>query len=104
MILARGIPNYSVSVFHLTNHAFFKALPSSSAGSVIYAMSDEQDMRRTGGLASPLPSTYAMMPIGSSFLIGFPFLTGFYSKDAISEPAYTKVRLEGHETMCIALL
>ncbi|KAH6555125.1 hypothetical protein KP509_23G029000 [Ceratopteris richardii] len=96
MIPARGIPNYSVSVFHLTNHAFFKALPSSSAGSVIYAMSDEQDMRRMGGLASPLPSTYAMMLLGSLFLIGFPFLTGFYSKDAISEPAYTKYTISGN--------
>ncbi|MCO5591630.1 hypothetical protein L7F22_045620 [Adiantum nelumboides] len=104
MIPARGIPNYSISVFHLTNHAFFKALPSLSAGSTIYAMLNEQDMHRMGGFASSLPSTYAMMLIASLFLIGFPFLIGFHSKDAISEPAYTKVRLEGHDTMCIALL
>ena len=103
MIPARGILNHSVSVFHLMNHAFFKALPSPSAGSVIHAMSDEQDMRRMGGLASLLPSTYAMMLIGSLSLIGFFLLTGFYSKDVILELAYTKVRLEGHKTMCIAL-
>lgn len=99
MIFARGIPNYSVSIFHLMNHAFSKALLSLSAGSVIHAMSDEQDMRKMGGLASLLPFTYAMMLIGSLSLIGFPFLTGFYSKDVISEPAYTKARLEGHKTM-----
>ena len=78
MIFACGISNYSVSVFHLMNHAFFKALLFLSAGSVIHAMSDEQDMRKMGGLASLLPFTYAMMLIGSLSLIGFPFCTGFY--------------------------
>nr|YP_010593559.1 NADH dehydrogenase subunit 5 [Taxus chinensis]YP_010725986.1 NADH dehydrogenase subunit 5 [Taxus wallichiana]WAI96669.1 NADH dehydrogenase subunit 5 [Taxus chinensis]WDY83725.1 NADH dehydrogenase subunit 5 [Taxus wallichiana] len=96
MILACGIPNYSVSVFHLMNHAFPKALPFSSAGSVIHAMSDEQDMRKMGGLASSLPFTYAMMLIGSLSPIGFPFLTGFYSKDVISELAYTKYTISGN--------
>nr|YP_009675522.1 NADH dehydrogenase subunit 2 [Sophora flavescens]QDD68237.1 NADH dehydrogenase subunit 2 [Sophora flavescens] len=80
MIFACGISNYSVSVFHLMNHAFFKALLFLSAGSVIHAMSDEQDMRKMGGLASSFPFTYAMMLMGSLSLIGFPFLTGFYSK------------------------
>ncbi|KAL3499591.1 hypothetical protein ACH5RR_038684 [Cinchona calisaya] len=89
MIFACGISNYSVSVFHLMNHAFFKALLFLSAGSVIHAMSDEQDMRKMGGLASSFPFTYAMMLIGSLSLIGFPFLTGFYSKDVILELAYT---------------
>nr|YP_009047466.1 NADH dehydrogenase subunit 5 [Buxbaumia aphylla]AGN74257.1 NADH dehydrogenase subunit 5 [Buxbaumia aphylla]AHG58915.1 NADH dehydrogenase subunit 5 [Buxbaumia aphylla] len=96
MIFACGISNYSVSIFHLMNHAFFKALLFLSAGSVIHAMSDEQDMRKMGGLASLLPFTYAMMLIGSLSLIGFPFCTGFYSKDVISELAYTKYTISGN--------
>jgi len=78
------------------NHAFFKALLFLSAGSVIHAMSDEQDMRKMGGLASLLPFTYAMMLIGSLSLIGFPFCTGFYSKDVILELAYTKYTISGN--------
>lgn len=96
MILARGISNYSVSVSHSMNHAFFKALLFLSAGPVIHAMSDEQDTRKMGGLASSLPFTYAMMPIGSLSLIGFPFPTGFYPKDVISELAYTKYTISGN--------
>lgn len=96
MILARGISNYSVSASHLMNHAFPKALLFSSAGSVIHAMSDEQDMRKMGGLASSLPFTYAMMLIGSLSPIGFPFSTGFYSKDVISEPAHTQYTISGN--------
>ncbi|KAI3983025.1 hypothetical protein MKX01_012168 [Papaver californicum] len=96
MIFACGISNYSVSVFHLMNHAFFKALLFLSAGSVIHAMSDEQDMRKMGGLASFFPLTYAMMLMGSLSLIGFPFLTGFYSKDVILELAYTKYTISGN--------
>nr|ADT62147.1 NADH dehydrogenase subunit 5 [Isoetes engelmannii] len=96
MIFACGISNYCVSVFHLMNHAFFKALLFLSAGSVIHAMSDEQDMRKMGGLASLLPFTYAMMLIGILSLIGFPFFTGFYSKDVILELAYTKCTISGH--------
>ncbi|KAG5107161.1 hypothetical protein JHK82_044131 [Glycine max] len=78
------------------NHAFFKALLFLSAGSVIHAMSDEQDMRKMGGLASSFPFTYAMMLMGSLSLIGFPFLTGFYSKDVILELAYTKYTISGN--------
>jgi len=96
MIFACGISNYSVSVFHLMNHAFFKALLFLSAGSVIHAMSDEQDMRKMGGLVSLLPFTYAMMLIGSLSLIGFPFLTGFHSKDVILELAYAKYTISGN--------
>ncbi|XBJ22993.1 hypothetical protein VPH35_001263 [Triticum aestivum] len=96
MIFACGISNYSVSVFHLMNHTFFKALLFLSAGSVIHAMSDEQDMRKMGGLASSFPLTYAMMLMGSLSLIGFPFLTGFYSKDVILELAYTKYTINGN--------
>ena len=96
MVFACGLSNYSVGVFHLTNHAFFKALLFLGAGSVIHAVSDEQDMRKMGGLKSLVPFTYSMMTIGSLALIGFPFLTGFYSKDLILEVAYGKYTLVGY--------
>jgi NADH-ubiquinone oxidoreductase chain 5 len=96
MIFACGLSNYSVGVFHLMNHAFFKALLFLSAGSVIHALSDEQDMRKMGGLVQLLPFTYAMMCIGSFSLVGFPFLTGFYSKDVILEIAYAKYTISGN--------
>jgi NADH-ubiquinone oxidoreductase chain 5 len=96
MVFACGISNYSVSIFHLANHAFFKALLFLTAGSVIHAMADEQDMRKMGGLINVIPLTYAYMFIGSLSLMGFPFLTGFYSKDAILELAYGKFTLSGH--------
>lgn len=85
MIFSCGMSSYNVSLFHLSNHAFFKALLFLSAGSVIHAVSDEQDMRRMGGLLKFLPITYSVMLIGSLALAGFPFLTGFYSKDFILE-------------------
>ena len=96
MVFACGLSNYSVGVFHLSNHAFFKALLFLSAGSVIHAVSDEQDMRKMGGLKLLVPFTYSMMVIGSLALIGFPFLTGFYSKDLILEVAYGKYSLVGY--------
>ncbi len=88
MVFAAGLSSYNVSVFHLSNHAFFKALLFLGAGSVIHAMGDEQDMRKMGGLVKILPLTYSAMVIGSLALMGFPFLTGFYSKDVILEVAY----------------
>jgi NADH-ubiquinone oxidoreductase chain 5 len=87
MVFACGLSSYSVSFFHLLNHAFFKALLFLGAGSVIHAVNDEQDMRKLGGLSQILPLTYALILIGSLALIGFPFLTGFYSKDLILEVA-----------------
>jgi len=96
MIFACGLSNYSVGVFHLVNHAFFKALLFLGAGSIIHAVADEQDMRKMGGLKKLVPFTYSMMVIGSLALIGFPFLAGFYSKDVILEVAYGKYTLEGH--------
>lgn len=96
MVFACGLSCYSVSLFHLANHAFFKALLFLSAGSVIHALADEQDMRKMGGLVSILPFTYVMMLIGSLSLMGFPFLTGFYSKDVILEVAYAKYSIDGH--------
>ena len=90
MVMICGLSNYSVSLFHLTNHAFFKALLFLSAGSVIHAVRDEQDMRKMGGLINPLFFTYVMVLIGSLSLMGFPYLTGFYSKDLILELIYEK--------------
>jgi len=85
MMIACGVSGYNVSLFHLTNHAFFKALLFLSAGSIIHAVANEQDMRKMGGLLHLLPFTYSMIVIGSLSLMGFPFLTGFYSKDLILE-------------------
>jgi NADH-ubiquinone oxidoreductase chain 5 len=96
MVFACGLSNYSAGVFHLSNHAFFKALLFLSAGSVIHAVNDEQDMRKMGGLKYLIPFTYSMMVVGSLALIGFPFLTGFYSKDLILEVAYGKYSLLGY--------
>ena len=96
MIFACGVSNYSVGVFHLANHAFFKALLFLGAGSVIHAVADEQDMRRMGGLKRLVPFTFALMSIGSFALMGFPFLTGFYSKDVILEVAFGKYTATGH--------
>lgn len=89
MVFSCGMSCYDVSLFHLTNHAFFKALLFLSAGSVIHAVANEQDMRRMGSLCKLLPLTYSLMLIGSLALAGFPFLTGFYSKDFILELTQT---------------
>ena len=91
--MACGLSQYSISLFHLMNHAFFKALLFLSAGSVIHALADEQDMRKMGGLIRSIPFTYTMMVIGSLSLMGFPYLTGFYSKDLILELAYDQYYL-----------
>jgi NADH-ubiquinone oxidoreductase chain 5 len=96
MIFSCGLSNYSAGIFHLNNHAFFKALLFLSAGSIIHAINDEQDMRKMGGLKKILPFTYSMVIIGSLALIGFPFLTGFYSKDLILELAYGKYNYFGY--------
>jgi NADH-ubiquinone oxidoreductase chain 5 len=96
MIFACGLSNYSVGIFHLANHAFFKALLFLAAGSIIHAVADEQDMRKMGGLKNIIPYTYSIMLIGSLALMGFPFLTGFYSKDVILEIAYGKFSNIGH--------
>lgn len=104
MVFACGISNYSVGVFHLMNHAFFKALLFLSAGSVIHALSDEQDMRKMGGILQLLPFTYAMMFIGSLSLVGFPFLTGFYSKDVIIELAFAKYTFSSHFAYFLGLI
>jgi NADH-quinone oxidoreductase subunit L len=88
MFFAAGVSAYPAAMFHLTTHAFFKALLFLGAGSVIHALSDEQDLRRMGGIWKKIPVTYTMMWIGSLALAGFPFFAGFYSKDMILEAAY----------------
>lgn len=88
MFFACGVGAYPVAIFHLMTHAFFKALLFLGAGSVIHAMSDEQDMRNMGGLARKIPWTYAYMWIGSLALAGIPFFAGYYSKDMILEATY----------------
>ena len=88
MFVALGVGAYSVGIFHLFTHAFFKALLFLGSGSVIHAMSDEQDIRHMGGLRKLIPFTWAMMLIGTLALTGFPFTAGFYSKDAIVEAAF----------------
>ncbi len=88
MFFACGVSAYSAGMFHLTTHAFFKALLFLGAGSVIHAMSDEQDMRKMGGIWKAIPLTYALMWIGSLALAGVPPLAGFFSKDIILESAF----------------
>jgi NADH-quinone oxidoreductase subunit L len=88
MFFALGVSAYSAAMFHLMTHAFFKALLFLGAGSVIHAMSDEQDIRKMGGIWRLIPITYAMMWIGSLALAGIPFFAGYYSKDMILEAAY----------------
>ncbi len=92
MFVALGCGAYSVGIFHLFTHAFFKALLFLGAGSVIHAVHDEQDMRNMGGLKSAIPTTYILMVIGTLALTGFPFTAGYYSKDAIIETAFVSDR------------
>lgn len=88
MFFAAGCSAYGAAMFHLVTHAFFKALLFLGAGSVIHAMSDEQDMNKMGGIYKLIPTTYALMWIGSLALAGIPLFAGYYSKDAIIEAAY----------------
>jgi NADH-quinone oxidoreductase subunit L len=88
MFFAAGVGAYGAAMFHLFTHAFFKALLFLGAGSVIHAMSDEQDMRNMGGIYKFIPLTYILMWIGSLALAGVPFFAGYYSKDMIIEAAY----------------
>ena len=88
MFFAAGVSAYAAAMFHLMTHAFFKALLFLGAGAVIHAMHHEQDMRNMGGLAGKLKYTYVLMMIGTLALTGFPYLAGWWSKDAILESAY----------------
>ena len=90
MFFAAGVGAYNVAIFHLFTHAFFKALLFLGAGSVIHSFNEEQDINKMGGVWKSIPYTYVLMIIGTLALTGFPFLSGFYSKDAIIEYAYLK--------------
>jgi NADH-ubiquinone oxidoreductase chain 5 len=89
-----GLSEYNLSMFHLINHAFFKALLFLAAGSVIHSISGDQDIRRFGKLTKFIPFTYSMMLLGFLALAGFPFLSGFYSKDLVLEIAFSKYSVE----------
>src|SRR5215203_4917396 len=89
MFVAMGVGAYSVGMFHLFTHAFFKALLFLGSGSVIHAMHHEQDIRHMGGLKNKIPLTFWMMTIGTLALTGFPLTAGYFSKDAIIEAAYS---------------
>jgi NADH-ubiquinone oxidoreductase chain 5 len=88
MVIAVGLSSYNIALFHLVNHAFYKALLFLGAGAVIHAVGDNQDFRKYGGLKQFLPLTYSVILIASLSLVAFPFMTGFYSKDFILESAY----------------
>jgi proton-translocating NADH-quinone oxidoreductase chain L len=85
MFFSCGLSNYNITLFHLFNHAFFKALLFLGAGSIISSLLDEQDMRKMGSLLYKIPFTYLSILVGSLAIVGFPFLTGFYSKDILLE-------------------
>ena len=104
MFFAAGVGAYHVAMFHLFTHAFFKALLFLGSGSVIHAFKDEQDIRKMGGVKKKLPYTYAFMLIGTLALTGFPFLAGFYSKDAIIEYAFLKNTLLGNYAFVIGVI
>jgi len=102
MAVAAGSSYYSLAIFHLINHAFFKALLFLAAGAVIHAVADEQDMRRLGALNLVLPLFYTFILLGSLSLIAFPFLTGFYSKDLLLE--LTMVPFHSTTTLAFLLI
>jgi len=88
MVIGIGLSSYNIALFHLVNHAFYKALLFLGAGAVIHSVADNQDFRKYGGLRPFLPLTYSVMLIASLSLVAVPFMTGFYSKDLILESAY----------------
>ena len=95
MFYSCGLGNFAASLYHLTNHAFFKALLFLCAGAVIHVLQGEQDLRRMGGLVKVMPVTYVSMLIASLSLLGFPFLSGFYSKDILIELAWAHYTIPG---------
>ncbi len=104
MVVGIGLSSYNVALFHLINHAFYKALLFLGAGSVIHAVADNQDLRKYGGLINYLPLTYSVMLIASLSLVAFPFMTGFYSKDFILESAYGQFSFSGVAAHIIATI
>jgi len=104
MFFSCGYSQYNIALFHLYNHAFFKALLFLGAGSIIHACFDEQDMRYYGGLLNFMPFTYICMLIGSLAIMGFPFLTGFYSKDLILEFSLSRYIIDAYFIYFLAVL
>ncbi len=104
MFFAAGVGAYNVAMFHLFTHAFFKALLFLGSGSVIHAFKDEQNINNMGGVWKKLPYTYSLMIIGTLALTGFPFLSGFYSKDAIIEFAYLRGNTTGYYAAGIGII
>jgi len=103
MFFAAGVGAYHIAIFHLFTHAFFKALLFLGAGSVIHAFKDEQDITKMGGVWRKIPVTMVLMLIGTLALTGFPFMSGFYSKDAIIEFAYLRQSKVGNYAMVIGI-
>jgi NADH:ubiquinone oxidoreductase subunit 5 (subunit L)/multisubunit Na+/H+ antiporter MnhA subunit len=93
MFFACGLSTYNVALFHLLNHGFFKALLFLCAGAIIHAISHEQDVRKFGNLIVFLPFVYSCFLISALALIGFPFLSGFYSKELIIELSFSKFQI-----------
>jgi len=104
MFFAAGVGAYNVAMFHLFTHAFFKALLFLGSGSVIHSFKDEQDINQMGGVYKKLPYTWILMIIGTLALTGFPFLSGFYSKDAIIEFAYLRGNTVGYYAAGVGIL
>ena len=104
MFFAAGVGAYNVAMFHLFTHAFFKALLFLGSGSVIHSFKDEQNINKMGAVYKKLPYTWILMIIGTLALTGFPFLSGFYSKDAIIEFAYLKGNTVGFYAAGIGIL
>jgi len=104
MFFAAGIGAYHIAIFHLFTHAFFKALLFLGSGSVIHAFHNEQNIEKMGGVWKKIPLTYTFMIIGTLALTGFPFLAGFYSKDAILEASYYSKSLLSDYAFTIGLI
>ena len=104
MVIAVGLSSYNIALFHLVNHAFYKALLFLGAGAVIHAVADNQDFRKYGGLKQFLPLSYSVMLIASLSLVAFPFMTGFYSKDFILESSYGQWYFSGIAVYFIAVI
>ena len=104
MFFAAGVGAYNVAMFHLFTHAFFKALLFLGSGSIIHSFKDEQNINEMGAVYKKLPYTWILMIIGTLALTGFPFLSGFYSKDAIIEFAYLKGSTTGYYAAGVGIL
>ena len=104
MVLACGVSQYSVALYHLLNHAYFKALLFLSAGCIIHGLGDEQDVRKMGGIMRRMPMIYVCVLIGSLSLMALPYLSGYYSKDMILEVTKSQMRLNGKVTSWLGMI